>query len=105
MSLAQSQHRLEIPQTLETQLHEFRRRVWTIKILEAVAAATCGVVFAYLAVFGLDRLWDTPAAVRLGVFVAALAGCSVVPYCLHRWVWSQRRLDQLARLLSRKLPR
>ncbi|MDA1054730.1 MAG: hypothetical protein O3C40_30250 [Planctomycetota bacterium] len=58
MSLAHSHHRLELPPTLETQLHGFRRRVWTIKILEAVAAATFGVVLAYLTVFGLDRLWD-----------------------------------------------
>ena len=105
MSLAHADYRLELPSTLEAQLHAFRRRVWAIKILEAVAAATCGVVFAYLAVFGLDRLWDTPATVRLGVFIAALAGCAVVPYFLHRWVWRQRRLEQLARLLSRKLPR
>ena len=105
MSLAHSQHRLELPQTLESQLHEFRRRVWTIKVLEAVAAAAFGVVVAYLAVFALDRLWDTPAAIRVGVFVAALAVCTVVPYHLHRWVWRQRRLPQLARLLSRKLPR
>lgn len=105
MSLAHSDHRLELPPTLETQLHEFRRRVWTIKILEAVAAAVFGVIIAYLAVFGLDRLWDTPASVRLGVFIAALAVCTVVPFYLHRWVWRQRRLEQLARLLSRKLPR
>lgn len=105
MSLAHSDHRLELPPTLETQLHQFRRRVWTIKILEAVAAATFGVVFAYMTVFGLDRLWDTPASVRLGVFVAALVISMVVPYCFHRWVWRQRRLEQLARLLSRKLPR
>lgn len=105
MSLAHSNHRLELPATLETQLHEFRRRVWTIKILEAIAAATFGVVFAYLAVFALDRLWDTPASIRVGVFVAALAVCTIVPHCVHRWVWRQRRLEQLARLLSRKLPR
>ena len=105
MSLAHSDQRLELPPALETQLHEFRKRVWTVKILEAIAAAMFGVVFAYLAVFALDRLWDTPATIRAGVFIAALAVCTVVPYSLHRWVWRQRRLEQLARLLSRKLPR
>ncbi|MDA1055251.1 MAG: hypothetical protein O3C40_32930 [Planctomycetota bacterium] len=39
------------------------------------------------------------------MFIAALAVCTVVPYCMHRWMWRQRRLEQLARLLSRKLPR
>lgn len=105
MSLAHSDFRLELPPTLKTQLHEFRRRVWTIKVLEAVAASTFGFLLAYLAVFGLDRLWDTPAAIRISVFVAALVGGIAVPYSVYRWVWRQRRLEQLARLLSRKLPR
>ena len=36
---------------------------------------------------------------------AALVGCCAVPWFLHHWVWRFRRLDQLARLLSRKMPR
>src|SRR5262249_30749360 len=39
------------------------------------------------------------------VLVAALAGCMIAPYYVHRWIWRQRHLEQLARLLSRKLPR
>src|SRR5205814_5145456 len=59
----------------------------------------------YLATFLLDRLWDTPANLRLGIFVSALVGCALVPLALHRWIWRQRRLEQLARLLSRTHPR
>ena len=44
----------------ETQLHDFRRRVWTIKMAEAAAVATFGVVLALLCVFALDRVTDTP---------------------------------------------
>ncbi len=33
------------------------------------------------------------------------AGCAIVPFYLHRWIWRQRRLEQLARLLTAKLPR
>ncbi len=29
----------------------------------------------------------------------------MVPWFCHRWVWQFRRLDQLARLLSHKMPR
>lgn len=99
-----STDRLQLPESLKNQLLDFRRRVWTIKSLEAAGIAVFGVLFAFLSVFLLDRVYDTPTPVRLAVFVLALAVCTVVPYCLYRWIWRQRRLPQLAKLLSRKLP-
>src|SRR5690606_28309630 len=54
--------------------------------------------------FALDRLFDTPRWLLLTIAVAAAAGCLVVPYYLHRWIWKNRQLEQLARLLARKLP-
>lgn len=104
MSVGPSHPALQLPSSLESQLHHFRRRVWTIKAIEAVGGAIFGLVLGYLLVFALDRLLDTPAAVRLGIFLAALIGCAVAPLYLHRWIWRQRTLDQLARLLSRKHP-
>ncbi len=95
-------HHLELPPSLKEQLHGFRRRVWTIKMVEAACVAIFAVILAFLCVFTLDRFWDTPSAVRLGVFFAALAVCLIVPWYLHRWIWRQRRLDQLARLLAKK---
>src|SRR5947209_17257779 len=88
----------------QEQLYAFRRRVWAIKLVEAAAGAAFGVLVAYLATFLLDRLFDTPAEVRLGIFAAALVGCALVPLALHRWIWRQRRLEQLARLLGRTHP-
>ena len=55
--------------------------------------------------FGLDRVWDTPGWLRLALFVAAAVACANIPLALHRWVWRHRRLEQLARLLSRTHPR
>jgi hypothetical protein len=83
----------------------FRRRVWAIKLIEACCGAALGVLIAYLATFILDRFWDTPANLRLGIFTAALIGCALVPLALHRWIWRQRRLEQLARLMSRTHPK
>ena len=102
MSLAH--HQLELPESLQTQLHAFRTRVWKIKTIEALCGAAVGILVAFLATFVLDRLFDTPAGLRLGIFVAAMVGCAMVPLALHRWVWGHRRLEQLARLLSRKHP-
>ena len=82
----------------------FRRRVWAIKLMEAGCGAAFGVLAAYLAMFFLDRVWDTPSSVRLGIFASALVACALVPLALHRWIWRQRRLEQLARLLSRTHP-
>lgn len=104
MSLAQTRDRLQLPESLQEQLRDFRRRVWSIKMLEAAGAAVFGIVAAFLIMFALDRVWDTPGWPRIALFTAAVAGCAIVPLALHRWVWNHRRLDQLARLLGHKLP-
>jgi len=106
MSLARSQgrNRLELPEALRSQLDDFRRRVWTVKMAEAACAAALVVAVAFLAMFGLDRVWDTPGWPRLGLFALAALGGAAVPLSLHRWVWRNRRPDQLARLLGRTHP-
>lgn len=104
MSLTPTKNPLELPRSLEQQLLDFRRRVWTIKLIEAGCGAAVGVLVSFLITFGLDRVWNTPAPVRLAIFVAAILCCALVPLALHRWVWCHRRLEQLARLLSRKFP-
>ena len=105
MSIAQPSERLQIPETLRRQLADFRRRVWTVKTIEAGCSAAFGIVVAFLAMFALDRFWDTPGWPRFLLFGIAALACALVPVALHRWVWRQRRPDQLARLLARKHPR
>jgi hypothetical protein len=104
MSQAQWHNELRIPATLATKLGDFRRRVWSIKLVEAIAVAAISVLVAFLVVFALDRLFDTPAWLRMVVGIGALVGCCAIPWFLHHWVWRFHRLDQLARLLSRKMP-
>jgi hypothetical protein len=104
MSLASSRTQLQLPETLRKQLLEFRRRVWSTKLAEAACAAVFGVLVAFLLMFGLDRVWDTPGWPRVLLFVTAAVACSFIPLALHRWVWRNRSLEQLARLLTRKHP-
>ena len=104
MSVAHSSSGLQLPTSLETKLHDFRRRVWTVKSVEAGCGALFGVLVSYLILFTLDRVIDTPTWARVTIFAAAVMGCAVVPLYLHRWIWRHRRLEQLARLLSRRYP-
>ncbi|HVU87142.1 MAG TPA: hypothetical protein VHD36_07465 [Pirellulales bacterium] len=97
-------NRLQLPGSLETQLYDYRRRVWIIKSIEAACGAIFGVLVSYLTIFGLDRLIDTPDGARITIFAVAVAACAFVPVYLHRWVWRQRQFVQLARLLSRRYP-
>src|SRR5438552_17959889 len=104
MSLVQTRDRLQLPGALQTQLRDFHHRVCSIKMVEAACGAVFGVVVAFLAMFALDRVWDSPGWVRLCLFGLALSGCASVPFALPRWIWRNRHLEQLARLLARQPP-
>jgi hypothetical protein len=104
MSNAHWQNELRIPEALTEQLRDFRRCVWTIKLSEALAIAATSVLAAFACLFALDRLFDTPAWLRTCIAAAAIVGCAVVPWFFYRWMWRFHRLEQLARLLSRKMP-
>ncbi|WP_165219869.1 hypothetical protein [Aquisphaera insulae] len=104
MSTVPSHDRLQLPESLRAQLLAFRRRVWSIKMVESVAAAAFGLVAAWLVMFAVDRLVETPAWARGLLFVAAWVGTARLPLAVYRWVWRNHRLDELARLLSHKYP-
>jgi hypothetical protein len=104
MSLAQPQDRLRLPESLRDQLLDYRRRVWTIKLTEAVAAAIFGLAVAVILLFLTDRVWETPTWVRAVLFLAAWVGFALLPLAIYRWVWLNHRLEQLARLLGRRHP-
>jgi len=95
---------IELPRDLERRLGAFRGLVRRIKITEAACGAVCGLLVAYLVLFVLDRFVETPPWARVVIFAAAVAACAAVPAALHRWVWCQRGLDQVARLIGRRFP-
>ncbi|RYD18218.1 MAG: hypothetical protein EOP88_23395, partial [Verrucomicrobiaceae bacterium] len=99
------ERKVVIPEALRLQLNDFRRQLWRVKILEAVAAGIIGLLFSFLLVFALDRFWQTPGWVRLVILLAGVSLFTVfAPFWLHRWVWRQRREAQLARLIARRYP-
>ncbi len=97
--------KVAIPESLRLQLADFRRHLWRVKILEAVAAGMIGLLVSFLLVYGLDRILPTPGWARLLILVAGVSLFGVfAPYWLHRWVWGQRRENQLARLIAKRYP-
>src|SRR4051794_2893907 len=102
MSEPRTSGQLQLPESLQRQLHEFRSRVWAVKMAEAALAAAFGIVAAFLLMFALDRVWETPAWPRAALFAVACLGFAAIPLAGYRWVWTQRRWEQLARLLTRK---
>jgi hypothetical protein len=97
--------KVAIPDALRVQLDDFRRHLWRVKILEAVAAGMIGLLVSFLLVYGLDRVWQTPGWARLGILAGGVSLFGVfAPFWLHRWVWRQRREEQLARLIARRYP-
>lgn len=95
---------LALPDGLVRQLDGFRATVRRVKAIEAIAGALFGVLVAWLALFLLDRLTETPAAARWVLFAAAAIACGAIPLALHRWFWGLRGTKRLARLVARRFP-
>ena len=95
---------LVVPDSLKRQLASFKRRVWSTKMLESLALGGLGILLAFLTVYVVDRLIDTPRQARFGLFVASLLLWLSVPRAFAKWVWRHRSLPQIARLLRVKEP-
>lgn len=101
---SQLHEQLTVPDSLRAQLNAFRQRVWTTKIAEAILTAMVAFLFSFLTVYCLDRFIDTPQFFRFLFFVISIAIWAMLPRALYRWVWKNRTLDQLARLLRVREP-
>ncbi len=106
MQIEHGTARLELPGDLRSKLRAFQKRVWSVKAAEAVFAGAVALTVAFLLLFLADRLGDTPKAVRLLLFVAGISGFAFfLPVKIYRWIWRNRRFNDLARLLAREQPR
>ncbi|MXV76905.1 hypothetical protein F4083_05115 [Candidatus Poribacteria bacterium] len=95
-----------LPPRMEKALEKYRKRVWIIKLAEGTLAAIFGLIISYLIVFGLDRVIDTPNVLRALILLIGMVGMVVfLPLKYYRWVWRNRTLDGVARLLKHKFPR
>lgn len=80
-----------------------RRRLRTVKILEAICLAGLAVILSYVFLYVSDRVWETPPTLGWILFICALAGLlTFIPWWSFRWVWQRRTAAQLARLIGKK---
>ena len=106
MSLAKDRSGIEIPDRMRTKLEQFQKKVWIIKLAEGLLAAAFGLLVSYLLVFVLDRFFDTSALARTAILLVGTLGLAVwFPLVCHKWIWKNRKLEQVARLLKYKFPR
>ena len=104
MSDAQVPSKLQLPASLQAQMHALRRRLWHVKSVEALGGAIFGITLAYLLVFGIDRLIDTPTWARVSIFCVTICVGAFIALFLHHWIWRHRRSEQLAQLIGRRFP-
>lgn len=104
MSSISSSELLVVPDSLKKQLSAFKRRVWSTKMLESLALGGLGILLAFLTVYFIDRIIDTPRPARFALFIASLLLWLTVPRAFAKWVWKHRSLPQIARLLRVKEP-
>ena len=89
---------VKLPPQLVRQLRTFRRRLRTVKMLEAVCLAGIAVILSYALLYLSDRLWETPPAVGWLLFFIAVSGLAVfIPWWSFRWVWQRRTESQLVK--------
>ncbi|TWT57874.1 hypothetical protein KOR42_12410 [Thalassoglobus neptunius] len=94
-----------LPPNTTRRLSDFRQRVRMIKVAEGLLAGIFGLVLSYLAVFALDRIFDTPAIIRGTILVLGSVGLAVFfPLKCHRWLWGTRRMEQVAGLVRHNFP-
>lgn len=97
---------VNLPPRMKKALEHYKKRVWIIKLAEGTLAALFGLIISYLIVFGLDRIYDTPTLLRALILVVGMVGMVVfLPLKYYNWVWRNRQLEGIARLLQHKFPR
>ncbi len=94
-----------IPEELRTQIENFRKKLWRIKITEAVLAGLFGLIVSFIVIFAVERFIEIPAWLR---FTNLILGFSIfavfAPIWINRWVFKHRRENQIARLIACKFP-
>lgn len=96
----------QLPDSLRSQLQQFRSQLWRIKIMEAIWAGFFGLIFSFILVFFLDRFIPTSGFIRLCILASGVSVFAIfAPLWINRWVFKHRRENQIAQLIAKQYPR
>lgn len=95
-----------MPPSLRAQLDQLRSRLWNLKTGAALSVISLAGCAGYLVVFLSDRVWDSPRAARLGLWISLVGGTAVLlAWLLSRWIIPYRKDLALGRYVKRARPR
>lgn len=97
--------KIRVPETLTTQVRNYRRNVRKTKIAEAVSIAACAVLVGFAVIFLVDRFIDAGTITRTLAFLLAIVGLVGIPLAYYRWVQNLKSLESVAKLLAKRMPR
>ncbi len=96
----------ELPPSLVRQLERLRSHLWRVKISQAICTSVVALFCSFLVLFLSDRLWNTPPAGRLFLFLGGLVVFGIlVPWALQHWVLRHKRFLALSRFVQKTHPR
>ncbi|XZE21601.1 hypothetical protein SH449x_001504 [Pirellulaceae bacterium SH449] len=97
--------KIRVPETLTTQVRNYRRNVRRTKIAEAVSIAACALLVGFAIIFLVDRFVDAGTITRTLAFLLAIVGLVGIPLAYYRWVQKLKSLESVAKLLAKRMPR
>nr|MBP7275675.1 hypothetical protein [Kiritimatiellia bacterium] len=96
---------IQLPRELAERLTAFERRLRRVETRVAALAGLAGALCTLALLAMLDRLGDTPAAVRVALAtVGAAAAAAAAGWWARHWLFRRRDARELARLVQRAYP-
>lgn len=97
---------IELTKSLEKQFALLKKRLWIIETTSTVSGALSGIMLAFLLLFIVDRLSETPKFIRIllaGTATGILTWC--ITYWIKRWILKPRTIRDLAIIVQRRFSR
>ncbi|MFP6905707.1 MAG: hypothetical protein VCG02_10845 [Verrucomicrobiota bacterium] len=106
MSTADPFKDIKLPESLLRKLQEFETRLRRMETVVTVCGALFGLLLTYGILFLSDRLWDTPAWLRVVLTLTGTAGFAWFSYrWLQHWYFKRRDSRDMAKMIQRHYKR
>jgi len=94
---------VELPENLKGKFKSLERKLWIVDTAIAASGFSAGLVCFYLLLFMSDRLWDTPAALRLFITGGGIAIAGwYAGFWVNHWIVNRRDSRVLAAIVQQK---